>query len=112
MHANDRFAEIPKNYNINFTQLTPKNEFIFTENERGQAVGLSGKVDHEATVVPTIDDDYHRIMKQRSEEASKVTRSTLLLDSKQDKRALLLSARQGLIVLLIDVEKAKKYSAP
>lgn len=34
--------DIPKNYNLNFTQMAPVNEFIFTENERGQAVEIAG----------------------------------------------------------------------
>jgi transcription initiation factor TFIIF subunit beta len=31
-------APIPKNYNLNITNLTPKNEFIFTESTIGKAV--------------------------------------------------------------------------
>ncbi|KAI8914649.1 transcription initiation factor IIF, beta subunit [Gorgonomyces haynaldii] len=78
---------IPKNYNLTFTSLSPQNEFIFTENSSGKAVDIAGKVEHEATVGPIMDDDYHRVMKNRSKEAMEVTRVAKELDNKDERRA-------------------------
>ena len=63
-------AELPKKYNLRFTNLTPLNEFVFKENSAGKAVELAGKVEHEATVGPVMDDEYHEILKRRTAAAS------------------------------------------
>lgn len=60
------FQEMPKNYSLTFTQMAPTNEYVFTENHRGQAVGIAGKVEHEAMCGPIIDDAYHAVMQERS----------------------------------------------
>lgn len=78
---------IPKNYNLNFTQMAPVNEYIFTENDRGQAVGIAGKVEHEATVGPIIDEAYHKIMQKRSKDATLNLRVSQVLDKDADKKA-------------------------
>jgi TFIIF, beta subunit N-terminus len=60
---------IPKNYTLNFTQMKPLNEYVFIENERGQAKEIAGKVEHEGTVGPIIDEDYHKVMQKRGRDA-------------------------------------------
>ena len=77
---------LPKNYNLNFTSLTPRNEFIFTENHRGRAVDIAGTVEHEATVGPIMDEDYHRVMQERSKQAAISTRVSKVLNSKEEKK--------------------------
>jgi hypothetical protein len=71
--------QIPKNYNLLFTNTTPTNEYVVSE-MNGRWNEISGKVHHEATVSPVIDEDYRKIMKARSDESSVPTRSIKIMD--------------------------------
>jgi hypothetical protein len=71
--------QIPKNYNLHFTNTTPSNEYVISESN-GRWHEISGKVHHEATVSPVIDEDYRKIMKARSDESAVPTRSIKIMD--------------------------------
>ncbi|KAJ3059024.1 hypothetical protein HK102_010198, partial [Quaeritorhiza haematococci] len=83
--------DIPRNYNLRFTNTTPKNEFVFTEDKDGQAVEIAGRVHHEATIGPIIDDDYRRIMQQRTMKAAQPARTVKVLDDKRGKSGLFIA---------------------
>merc|ERR1719354_699941 len=46
-----------------------RNQYIFTENSAGAAVGITGKIEHEANAGPVVDADYRRIMQLRTKNA-------------------------------------------
>jgi transcription initiation factor TFIIF subunit beta len=98
----DEWAQgLPKNYNLHFTQMAPVNEFIFTENDKGQAVEIAGKVEHECTLAPIMDDDYHHVMQERSKLASISTRVSQVLDTKQAKRTRIQNTQETFQVFLL-----------
>jgi transcription initiation factor TFIIF subunit beta len=72
LHVTD--ADLPKNYALRFTNTSPKNEYVFSE------AAISGRVHHEATVQPIIDDDYRKIMHSRNEESVVNARSIKIMD--------------------------------
>ncbi|KAH9246925.1 hypothetical protein BASA81_015503 [Batrachochytrium salamandrivorans] len=90
--------DLPKNYNLKFTNLAPKNEYVFTETSQGRAVSIAGIVQHEAIVSPMVDDDshaayYQRIMKKRTATASAPNRVVKMMDdTKVEHRRLMGSA--------------------
>ncbi|KAJ3281499.1 hypothetical protein HK104_011424 [Borealophlyctis nickersoniae] len=79
--------ELPKNYKIQFTNATPKNEFVFAENEAGEAVSLVGTVQHEVGASPVIDEDYRRIVSLRTERAKKKDRQVVMVDVEDGKKS-------------------------
>ncbi|KAI8922872.1 transcription initiation factor IIF, beta subunit-domain-containing protein [Entophlyctis helioformis] len=83
-------ATVPKNYNLEFTNMHPQNVYVFSESAMGKAVGVVGTVQHEATVMPIIDDEYQRIMKRRTNDASTSSRVVKRMDdrSAESKRLL------------------------
>ncbi|OAJ43190.1 hypothetical protein, variant 1 [Batrachochytrium dendrobatidis JEL423] len=91
-------ADLPKNYNLKFTNLAPKNEYVFTETSQGRAVGIAGIVQHEATVSPMVTDathsaHYQRIMKKRTTTAATPSRVVKMIDeNKTEHRRLMGSA--------------------
>lgn len=83
---------IPKTFNIKFTSNPPGNMLMFTENEQGKAVGIEGTIQHECTVVPNMDEDYRRIMRERREEAERPKRSVQVVEAKGKSQMLELKA--------------------
>lgn len=61
---------IPKKYKINMTNMATKNQYIFTQDSKGHAVAIIGKIEHEATASPIIDADYKKIMQSRTKQAT------------------------------------------
>lgn len=78
--------DLPKNYSLNFTNTNPTNEYVFTE-MNDVALEISGKIQYEATLGPVIDDDYRKIMRNRTVEATTKTRNTQVMDTKEAKTA-------------------------
>lgn len=78
--------DLPKNYSLNFTNTNPSNEYVFTE-MNDVALEISGKIQYEATLGPVIDDDYRKIMRNRTVEATTKTRITQVMDTKEAKTA-------------------------
>ena len=70
---------IPKNYNLNCIR-NPQSRFIFSENEEGRAVSIAGSIQYEFHVSPEMDEDYRRIMKERSTSSVTPRRTTLFVD--------------------------------
>jgi len=72
-------ADIPKKYNLNFIRR-PQTRCIFTENEEGRAISIAGSIQYEFHVNPEMDEEYRRIMKERSSSSTKPKRSTMFVD--------------------------------
>ncbi|KND05055.1 transcription factor IIF subunit TFG2 [Spizellomyces punctatus DAOM BR117] len=78
--------DIPKNYTLTFTNLKPQSEYIFTEDtSTGRAKELVGKVIHEGTIAPVIDDDYRQLMQRRAQMVSDKKRNIKMIDVKGDR---------------------------
>ena len=66
---------------MNFTNTAPKNEYVFIEDPRSKEVkAMAGKVHHEATIQPVIDDEYRKIMQSRTIEATTTSRGVKIMD--------------------------------
>ena len=78
-------AGLPKYYHLRFTNTAPVNEFVFTEDAQGRATEVVGKIQHEATIGPVVDDDYRRIMQERTELATTKARFSQFMDAKESK---------------------------
>ena len=77
-------ALLPKNYNLKFTNTNPQHEYVFTEDQE-KAIEISGKIQHETTINPVINDEYRRIMNERTIESSKKQRVAMMLGEKESK---------------------------
>lgn len=103
-------AGLPKNYNLRFTNTAPVNEFVFTEDAQGRATEVVGKIQHEATIGPVVDDDYRRIMQERTELATTKARFSQFMDAKESKSQGFKAGRDdtssgfGIMVCLVNVE--------
>lgn len=80
--------ELPKNYNVKFTNTNPANEYVFTEMD-DVALEVAGKIQYEATLGPMHGDDqeYKRIMKSRTIDATTKSRNTMVMEAKEAKIA-------------------------
>ena len=76
---------LPKKYNLKFTNVNPIHEYVFTENDQHQAIEIAGKIQHEATIGPVIDEEYRKIMQERTLDASTKTRFAQMMDTKESK---------------------------
>lgn len=72
-------ADIPKNYNLNYIK-NPQSKFVFAENEEGKAVSIAGSIQYEFHVNPEMNDEYRKIMKERSLISTKPKRTTQFVD--------------------------------
>jgi transcription initiation factor TFIIF subunit beta len=86
--------QVPKNFNLKFTNTAPKNEFVFTEDSQGRAIEVAGKIEHEATLGPVIDEDYRKIMQSRTANVSASNSSRVVkpMDDKSTKNRRILSS--------------------
>ena len=79
-------ASLPKEYSFSFTNTNPSNEYVFTE-MNDQAVEVAGKIQYEATIGPVIDEEYRKIMRDRTVEATTQSRMTQVMGNKEAKTA-------------------------
>ena len=70
---------IPKSYKLSYMK-NPQSRFVFAENEEGKAVSIAGKIQYEFNVNPEFNDEYRKIMKERSHYGSLPRRTTQFVD--------------------------------
>lgn len=78
--------DLPKNYQVKFTNTNPINQYVFTE-MNDVALEVSGSIQYEATLGPMNgeDQEYKRIMRSRTIDATTKSRNTLVMEAKEAK---------------------------
>jgi transcription initiation factor TFIIF subunit beta len=78
--------DLPKDYQVKFTNTNPINEYVFTE-MGDVALEVSGKVQYEATLGPMNgeDQEYKKIMRSRTIDATTRNRNTMVMEAKEAK---------------------------
>lgn len=71
-------VSLPKDYQVDFTNMRPINSFIFSEDSKGRACAITGNVEHEMVVKPPLDDSYIDIMHQRAKDSLPTTNISYL----------------------------------
>ncbi|KAI8807957.1 transcription initiation factor IIF, beta subunit-domain-containing protein [Cladochytrium replicatum] len=109
--------DTPKDYDLKFTNTAPQNEFVFTENAKGHAVGITGVVQHEANVTPKLNDAYRKMMQKRKEKLASQSRTVRVLNEKAGRLSQFLhqkgnEAGVGMIQRKVVAQHEKKDRLP
>ena len=97
-------TSLPTDYNVKITNFKPESMFTFTSNSAGNAVGIVGKIEHEAVLNPVIDDNYLELIRKRNQKEEVVDRTVKVLDRKQAKKG----AAQATMAQRWDTHTTKK----
>jgi transcription initiation factor TFIIF subunit beta len=93
--SDERYQDIPKQYNMSISKTDGlKNEFVFSENENGTAKAFEGTVIVESKIAPIVNEDYHKIMRARTEmaQAKERSRTVKLIDDRSEKQVFMLQS--------------------
>lgn len=72
---------IPLDYDLEITSTPLGNLFAFSEGTDEKAVAIEGTIQHECKVMPVMNENYRKIMRQRRIEAEKPKRTTLMFEA-------------------------------
>ena len=84
---------LPTEYKVQITNYKPENMFCFTSNSAGNAVGIVGKIEHEAVLNPVINEQYLSLIRERNQKEDVVDRTVKVLDRKEAKRGVALATQ-------------------
>ena len=101
--------DIPKRYKLNISNQSTQNQYVFNEDVNGEIIEIVGKVCHEASCTPIIDEDYRKIMRKRNSLASS-SRGAVLIDNDEGRKSMFISGNAAKVKDSFSILKRKTHA--